>query len=201
MVVVTRRLEHENRKLEARLHILDALAKIYDDLDRAIRIIRKAESRADAAEQPDGRLRARPDPGRRDPRDPPLPAGAARDREDPRRARREAEALEGGRGAAREAARALEADPHGARGDRREVRRQAPHQLRRRRGARVRSRGLRRPRGRDRRALARRLAEARPRGEGPVGDAAARGRRALRRACRARRAIAWSCSRPTAPST
>jgi DNA gyrase subunit A len=51
MVVVTRRLEHERRTLEARLHILDALARIYDDLDRAIRIIRKAESRADAAKQ------------------------------------------------------------------------------------------------------------------------------------------------------
>jgi len=51
MVVITRRLEHEKRQLEARLHILDALAKIYDDLDRAIRIIRKAESRADAAKQ------------------------------------------------------------------------------------------------------------------------------------------------------
>ncbi|MBI3767487.1 MAG: DNA topoisomerase IV subunit A [Deltaproteobacteria bacterium] len=49
MIVVTRRLEHEKRQLQARLHILDALAKIYDDLDRAIRIIRKAESRADAA--------------------------------------------------------------------------------------------------------------------------------------------------------
>ena len=49
MTVVTRRLEHERRQLEARLHILDALARIYDDLDRAIRIIRKAESRADAA--------------------------------------------------------------------------------------------------------------------------------------------------------
>jgi DNA gyrase subunit A len=48
MAVVTRRLEHEKRQLEARLHILDALAKIYDDLDRVIRIIRKAESRADA---------------------------------------------------------------------------------------------------------------------------------------------------------
>src|SRR2546428_482816 len=46
MTVVTRRLEHERRQLEARLHILDALARIYDDLDRAIRIIRKAESRA-----------------------------------------------------------------------------------------------------------------------------------------------------------
>src|SRR3989441_55490 len=49
--VVTRRLEHEQRQLEARLHILEALARIYDDLDRAIRIIRKAESRADAARQ------------------------------------------------------------------------------------------------------------------------------------------------------
>ena len=49
MVVVTRRLEHEKRQLQARIHILDALARIYDDLDRAIRIIRKSESRADAA--------------------------------------------------------------------------------------------------------------------------------------------------------
>src|SRR5437763_6027890 len=44
MHVITRRLEHEKRQLEARLHILEALARIYDDLDRAIRIIRKAES-------------------------------------------------------------------------------------------------------------------------------------------------------------
>ncbi len=51
MAVVTRRLEHEKRQLEERLHILEALAKIYDDLDRAIRIIRKAESRADASTQ------------------------------------------------------------------------------------------------------------------------------------------------------
>ena len=105
MMVVTRRLEHEKRKLEARLHILDALAKIYDDLDRAIRIIRKAESRADAAEAADEGLQARRGAGRRDPRDPPLPAGAARDREDPRRAGREEEAPEGDRGAARRARR------------------------------------------------------------------------------------------------
>src|SRR5262249_4750001 len=51
MTVVTRRLEHEQRTLEERLHILTALVKIYDDLDRAIRIIRKAESRADAKQQ------------------------------------------------------------------------------------------------------------------------------------------------------
>jgi DNA gyrase subunit A len=50
MVVITRRLEHERKKLLDRLHILDALAKIYDDLDRAIRIIRKADSRQDAAQ-------------------------------------------------------------------------------------------------------------------------------------------------------
>jgi DNA gyrase subunit A len=48
MQVVTRRLEHEKRQLEARLHILDALAKIYDDLDRAIKIIRRSDSRATA---------------------------------------------------------------------------------------------------------------------------------------------------------
>ncbi len=51
MVVVTRRLEHEKRRLEERLHILAALMAIYDDVDRAIRIIRKAESRADAQKQ------------------------------------------------------------------------------------------------------------------------------------------------------
>ncbi len=48
MIVVVRRLEHEKRKLEARLHILAAFIIIYNDLDRAIRIIRKSQSRADA---------------------------------------------------------------------------------------------------------------------------------------------------------
>jgi len=48
LLVVTRRLEHEKRQLEGRIHILDALAKVYDDLDRAIRIIRKSDSRATA---------------------------------------------------------------------------------------------------------------------------------------------------------
>jgi DNA gyrase subunit A len=49
MTVVTRRLEHERGKLKERLHVLDALARIYDDLDRAIRLIRKAASRQEAA--------------------------------------------------------------------------------------------------------------------------------------------------------
>jgi DNA gyrase subunit A len=47
--VTTRRLEHEKRKLEERLHILDALVKVYADLDKALRIIRRAASRAEAA--------------------------------------------------------------------------------------------------------------------------------------------------------
>jgi DNA gyrase subunit A len=47
--VVTRRLEHEKRKLEERLHILDGLVKVYGDLDKALRIIRRAASREDAA--------------------------------------------------------------------------------------------------------------------------------------------------------
>jgi len=51
MEVVTRRLEFEKRKLEARIHILDGFHKIHLDLDKAIRIIRRAEGRADAAKK------------------------------------------------------------------------------------------------------------------------------------------------------
>jgi len=47
--VLTRRLEHEKRRLEERLHILDGLAKVFGDLDKALRIIRGAASREDAA--------------------------------------------------------------------------------------------------------------------------------------------------------
>ncbi|MGH7897572.1 MAG: DNA gyrase/topoisomerase IV subunit A [Candidatus Binatia bacterium] len=47
--VVTRRLEHEKRKLEERLHILEGFVRIHGDLDRALKIIRNADSRADAA--------------------------------------------------------------------------------------------------------------------------------------------------------
>ncbi len=51
MQVVTRKLEFEKRKLLARLHILDGFIALYDNLDEAIRIIRRAESRADAAQK------------------------------------------------------------------------------------------------------------------------------------------------------
>lgn len=47
--VVTRRLEHELRELQERLHILAGFLKLFANLDRAIKIIRQSASRADAA--------------------------------------------------------------------------------------------------------------------------------------------------------
>ncbi len=46
---VRRRLEHELRLLKARIHILEGFEKIFDDLDRAIKIIRGSDGKADAA--------------------------------------------------------------------------------------------------------------------------------------------------------
>jgi DNA gyrase subunit A len=48
---VRRRYEYELRKLKERIHILEGFAKVFADLDAAIRIIRKSEGRRDAAEQ------------------------------------------------------------------------------------------------------------------------------------------------------
>ncbi len=48
MEVVTRRFGFELRELEARIHILEGLARIFDALDEAIRIIRAASDKADA---------------------------------------------------------------------------------------------------------------------------------------------------------
>jgi DNA gyrase subunit A len=47
--VVQRRLNFELAELNARIHVLDGFAKVYDALDEMIRIIRKAEGKADAA--------------------------------------------------------------------------------------------------------------------------------------------------------
>ncbi len=47
-LVVTRRLEHELKQLRARLHILAGFLKLFNDLDRALRIIRNASSRDEA---------------------------------------------------------------------------------------------------------------------------------------------------------
>jgi DNA gyrase subunit A len=49
--VVTKRLEHELAALKKRLHILEGLEKVFDALDEIIKIIRKSDGKADAAEK------------------------------------------------------------------------------------------------------------------------------------------------------
>ncbi len=49
--VVTRRLEHELAALKKRLRILEGFEKVFDALDEIIRIIRKSDGKADAAEK------------------------------------------------------------------------------------------------------------------------------------------------------
>jgi DNA gyrase subunit A len=49
VATVRRRFEYELRKLEERIHILEGFEIIFNDLDRAIRIIRRSEGKADAA--------------------------------------------------------------------------------------------------------------------------------------------------------
>ena len=51
MDVVTRRLENELEALERRIHILKGFALIFDALDTIIRIIRKSDGKADAAQK------------------------------------------------------------------------------------------------------------------------------------------------------
>ncbi|MGD9902382.1 MAG: DNA topoisomerase (ATP-hydrolyzing) subunit A [Vicinamibacterales bacterium] len=48
--VVTSRLEHELEQLARRIHILEGFEKVFDALDEIIRIIRKSDGKADAAE-------------------------------------------------------------------------------------------------------------------------------------------------------
>jgi DNA gyrase subunit A len=48
-VTVRKRFEYELRKLEERIHILEGFEKIFDDLDKAIKLIRQSDGRADAA--------------------------------------------------------------------------------------------------------------------------------------------------------
>jgi DNA gyrase subunit A len=49
--VVTRRLEHELRALEKRMHLLDGFARVFDALDEILRIVRKSDGKQDAAQQ------------------------------------------------------------------------------------------------------------------------------------------------------
>jgi DNA gyrase subunit A len=54
--VVTSRLEHELAQLQKRIHILEGFEKVFDALDEIIRIIRKSDGKADAAEKIIGRF-------------------------------------------------------------------------------------------------------------------------------------------------
>jgi len=49
--ITTKRLNYDLRILKARLHILAAFEKLYNDLDTAIKLIRKSKSREEAAEK------------------------------------------------------------------------------------------------------------------------------------------------------
>jgi DNA gyrase subunit A len=49
--VVTRRLEYELGALQKRIHLLEGFEKVFDALDEIIRIIRKSDGKADAAER------------------------------------------------------------------------------------------------------------------------------------------------------
>jgi DNA gyrase subunit A len=48
--VVTRRLEHELSAIKKRVHILDGFEKVFDALDEILKIVRKSEGKADAAQ-------------------------------------------------------------------------------------------------------------------------------------------------------
>ncbi|MGF1466341.1 MAG: DNA topoisomerase (ATP-hydrolyzing) subunit A [Sandaracinaceae bacterium] len=60
MEVVTRRLEHDLRKLEERIHILEGFIKVFDALDVAIRLIRRSDGRKDASEKLQKKLELSP---------------------------------------------------------------------------------------------------------------------------------------------
>jgi DNA gyrase subunit A len=49
--VVTARLDHERASLARRIHLLEGFEKVFDALDEILRIIRKSEGKADAAQK------------------------------------------------------------------------------------------------------------------------------------------------------
>jgi len=49
--VVTKRLDHELAALKKRVHILEGFEKVFDALDEILKIVRKSEGKADAAQQ------------------------------------------------------------------------------------------------------------------------------------------------------
>ena len=51
LAVVTARLEHELEALKRRIHLLEGFEKVFDVLDEVLRIVRKSDGKADAAEK------------------------------------------------------------------------------------------------------------------------------------------------------
>ena len=49
--VVTKRLEHELQAIRKRVHILEGFEKVFDALDEILKIVRKSDGKADAAQQ------------------------------------------------------------------------------------------------------------------------------------------------------
>ncbi len=49
--VVTKRLEHELEAIRKRVHLLEGFEKVFDVLDEILKIVRKSEGKADAAQQ------------------------------------------------------------------------------------------------------------------------------------------------------
>ena len=90
--VVTRRLQHELAALERRMHILEGFVTVFDALDEILRIIRKSDGKADAAQEDHGAVQARRRADRRHPGAEAVPAGSPRDPGPPEGARRQAEA-------------------------------------------------------------------------------------------------------------
>ena len=197
--VVTSRLEHELEQLRRRIHILEGFEKVFDALDEIIRIIRKSDGKADAAEKIIKRFALDAEQ-----------ADAILELKLYRLARLEILVIQNELAEKRKRARqigallkdedvALGAGARRARGDSEEVRRAAAHPHRRDRGRRILRRRVHRRRRQRRDRVARRMGEAAEGSQGSLDDALARGRQPCWRRSPAARARRW-CSSATSAS-
>ena len=201
--VVTKRLEHELEALRKRIHILEGFEKVFDALDEIIRIIRKSDGKADAAEKIMKRFDL--DEEQTD---------AILELKLYRLARLEILVIQNELADKRKRARQITGCSRTKTGAGALVRedivevqeayaqgRQAAHADRSRRGGRVHRRRLHRRRRQRRHRVARRLAEAAEGSARPVDDAPARGRRraggAARQHARHGRLLHATSARPT----
>ena len=91
LLTVRKRFEFELEQLRKRIHVLEGFHIVFNALDKAIRLIRDSQGRADAAEKLMKAFRARRDSNRRRARRSTLQDCPDGDQEDPRRAGREDE--------------------------------------------------------------------------------------------------------------